>query len=185
MTDTFPETVLASERLKLRPYTAADIPDTQAGCEDELTQRWLPLPRPYTLAEAESWCTDLSHSLRTSGVGIHFAVTDAQTGRLLGNIGLNRTDWRGRTSEVGYWVSPWARGRGIAAEATVLVARWLLLDQGFERLELRAAVENIASCKTAVKAGFQREGVLRSGGFVHGGRVDLVMFSQLPGDLAS
>nr|WP_307846714.1 GNAT family protein [Actinospica durhamensis] len=80
-------------------------------------------------------------------------------------------------------MSPWARGSGVAAEATAVVARWLLAEQHFERLELRAAVENVASCKTAVRAGFQREGVLRNAGFVHSGRIDVVVFSRIRGDL--
>ncbi|MFF7879820.1 GNAT family N-acetyltransferase [Streptomyces sp. NPDC020794] len=77
-----------------------------------------------------------------SGDGIHFAVTDSPTGRLMGTVGLKKTDWRARVSEVDYWISPWARGNGIAAEATQALARWLLADQQFQRLELRAATEN-------------------------------------------
>ncbi|MFD7493570.1 GNAT family N-acetyltransferase [Streptomyces sp. NPDC059832] len=116
---------------------------------------------------------------------MQFAVTDARTKRLMGQVGLKKTDWRTLVSEVGYWVSPWARGHGVATEATRAVARWLLADQQFQRLELRAATENTASQKVALKAGFHREGTLRNAGFVHGGRVDLVLFSMLPGDLAS
>lgn len=45
MTETFPETVLRSRRLILRPFEAADTEDTAAACVDELTQRWIALPR--------------------------------------------------------------------------------------------------------------------------------------------
>ncbi|MGW3269152.1 GNAT family N-acetyltransferase [Streptomyces sp. NPDC001056] len=179
----FPETVLHTDRLVLRPFTDADVEDTQASCADALTQRWLPLPRPYTSDDATAWCTSVSHALRESGDDIHFAVTDARTERLLGTVGLKKTDWRARVSEVGYWVSPWARGNGVATEATRALARRLLDDQHFERLELRAATANAASRRTALKAGFHREGVLRNAGFVHDGRVDLVLFSLLPDDL--
>ncbi|GAA2466355.1 hypothetical protein GCM10023100_74820 [Actinocorallia cavernae] len=179
----FPETVLHTDRLVLRPFTAADAQDTQASCADALTQRRLPLPRPYTLAAATAWCTSVSHALRESGDGIHFAVTDTRTERLMGTVGLKKTDWRGLTSEVGYWVSPWARGHGIAAEATRALARWALTDHRFERLELRAATADTASRKTALAAGFHHEGILRNAGFVHDGRVDLVLFSLVADDL--
>ncbi|MER7915533.1 MULTISPECIES: GNAT family N-acetyltransferase [unclassified Streptomyces] len=179
----FPETVLHTDRLVLRPFTAADAQDTRASCADALTQRWLPLPRPYTLDDATAWCTSVSHALRESGDGIHFAVTDRRTERLMGTVGLKKTDWRGRTSEVGYWVSPWARGHGIAAEATRALAHWLLTGHRFERLELRAATANTASQKTALRCGFHREGILRNAGFVHDGRVDLVLFSLVADDL--
>jgi RimJ/RimL family protein N-acetyltransferase len=120
---------------------------------------------------------------RESGDGIHFAMADPGSGRLLGSISLKKTDWRALTSEVGYWVSPWAHGRGLAAEATRALAEWLLGKQGFERLELRAATGNTASQRVAVKAGFTREGVLRSAGFVHAGRVDLAVYSKINADL--
>jgi RimJ/RimL family protein N-acetyltransferase len=179
----FPETVLNTERLTLRPFTDVDIADTHASCGDALIQRWLPLPQPYTLQEATSWCTTVAHTLRESGDGIHFAVADADTGRFMGTVGLKKTDWRALVSEVGYWISPWARGLGIASEATRALAQWLLVDQEFQRLELRAATENTASQKAALKAGFRHEGILRNAGFVHTGRVDLDLFSLLPNDL--
>lgn len=181
----FPESILHTNRLILRPFDAIDIPDTHASWPDALAQRWLPLPKPYTLDDATSWCTTTAHALRDSGDGIQFAVTDAYTKRLMGQVGLKKTDWRALVSEVGYWVLPWARGDGIAAEATRALALWLLADQQFQRLELRASTENTASRKVALKAGFHAEGTLRNAGFVHGGRVDLVLFSMVPGDLSS
>ncbi len=183
MTHAFPETTLRTGRLVLRPFTGADIPDTQASCTDELTQRWLPLPHPYTLADAADYCTVKATRARESGDGIHFAVTDTGSGRLLGDVSLKKTNWRALTSEVGYWVAPWARGRGIASEATRAVAEWLLSSRGFERLELRAATGNVASQRAAVNAGFTREGVLRNAGFTHSARVDLVVFSLIPADI--
>ncbi|MFJ1751593.1 GNAT family N-acetyltransferase [Kitasatospora sp. NPDC088134] len=121
--------------------------------------------------------------MRESGDGIHFAIADASSDRLMGTVGLKKTDWRARVSEVGYWTAPWARGRGIAAEATRALGRWVLMDQAFQRMELLAATENTASRKVALRAGLHREGILRNAGFVHAGRVDLVLFSLVPEDL--
>jgi len=179
----FPETVLRTDRLLLRPFTAEDVEDTRLACSDELTQRWLPLPQPYSTEHAASWCTDVSHRLRTSGDGVHFAVTDVESGRLLGTVGLKKTNWPARVSEVGYWSAPWARGRGVMTEATRTLGEWLLGEQGFQRLQLFAATGNTASQRVAEKAGFHKEGVLRNAGHVHGGRVDLFVFSLVPDDL--
>ncbi|WP_265447238.1 GNAT family N-acetyltransferase [Flexivirga meconopsidis] len=54
-----------------------------------------------------------------------------------------------------------------------------------ERVEIRAATGNLGSQKAALAAGFQREGVLRSAGFVHAGRVDLVVFGKLRSEVGS
>lgn len=181
----FPAPVIDAGPLLLRPFGPQDIEDTQVACADELTQRWLPLPRPYDRAAAEGWCTAYSHALRESGDGLHLAVTDAHGGRLLGNVGLRRTDWQERVSEIGYWVAPHARGQGVAVAAAVALGHWLLREQGFARLELKAATGNAASRKVAERAGFQREGVLRSASSLHTGRADVVLYSLIAEDLAA
>ena len=180
---TFAEDSLETPRLLLRPHRAGDAPDVSLACRDELTQHWLPLPNPYTDADALAWCTRMAPGFRTSGEGIVWAAVRRQDDRLIGSFGLKRTDWRARTSEIGYWVAPWARGEGLAVEAVTAIARWLLVGQGFERLVLRAAPGNMASQRVAEKAGFTREGVARNAGFNNAGRVDLVVFSIVAADL--
>lgn len=179
----FPQATLETERLLLRPYRAEDAPDVGIACRDELTQRWLPLPNPYTDAEALAWCNQMAPGFRSSGEGIEWAAIRRSDERLVGSFGLKRTDWRGRSSEIGYWVAPWARGEGFAVEATLAIARWLLVEQRFERMVLRAATGNLASQRVAEKAGFTREGIARNAGFTNDGRVDLVVFSLIRSDL--
>jgi RimJ/RimL family protein N-acetyltransferase len=179
----FPQATLETSWLTLRAFEQGDLAQVAAGCADELTQRWLPLPRPYTEAHARAWCLEAAPDILESGEGIQWALVDRTAGRLAGGFGLKRTDWTSRTTEVGYWVAPWARGRGCATAAVREIGRWLLVDQAFERLELRAATGNVASQRVAEKAGLTREGILRNAGVVHGGRVDLVLFSLVQGDL--
>jgi RimJ/RimL family protein N-acetyltransferase len=180
---TFPDDSHETPRLLLRGYRAEDAPEVALACRDELIQQWLPLPNPYTDDDALAWCTDIAPRFRTSGGGIEWAAVRRGDGRLIGSFGLKRTDWRARTSEIGYWVAPWARGEGLAVEAVTAISRWLLVEQRFERLVLRAATGNLASERVAGKAGFTREGVARNAGFNNAGRVDLVVFSLVPTDL--
>jgi RimJ/RimL family protein N-acetyltransferase len=182
---TFPPATLETERLLLRPYRREDAPAVADACRDGLIQRWLPLPNPYTEADALTWCTEVAPRFRETGEGIVWAAVGMGDQRLIGSFGLKRTDWRARSSEIGYWVAPWARGQGFAVEAVQAVARWLLLEQRFERLVLRAATGNHASQRVAEKAGMTREGVARNAGFTNSGRVDLVVFSLTPADLTA
>jgi ribosomal-protein-serine acetyltransferase len=180
-TPTFPEMTLRAGNLTLRPLTQADADDVVRACQDAETMRWLPLPRPYTRANAEWFIGSFGPGLRESGAGIVFAVESA--GRLAGVIDLKHVNWVAKVAEVGYWVAPWARGRGVASGATRALAEWAIGGHGFERVELFAATGNAASQRAAEKAGFVREGVARNAGYVHDGRVDMVVFSLVPDDL--
>jgi len=64
-----------------------------------------------------------------------------------------------------------------------LLAAWALRRWGLARLQLATPVDDTASQDAAEEAGFRREGVLRSWSEVDGRRIDMVMFSLLPGDL--
>ena len=178
---TFPEMTLRVGDLTLRPLTQADADEVAEACQDEEIMRWLPLPRPYSRVNAEWFIGTFGPGLRESGAGIVFAIESA--GRLVGVIDLKQVNWTAKVAEVGYWVAPWARGRGVASGATRALARWAIGDHGFERVELFAATGNAASQRAAEKAGFVREGVARNAGYVHDGRVDMVVFSLIPGDL--
>ena len=177
----FPETTLTAGDLTLRPLSEADADDVTEACQDAETLRWLPLPRPYTRANAEWFIGTFGPTQRESGAGIVFAIES--DGRLAGVIDLKHVNWASRVAEVGYWVAPRARGRGVASRATRVLAQWAIREHGFERVELFAATGNAASQRAAEKAGFVREGVARNAGYVHDGRVDMVLFSLVRDDL--
>jgi RimJ/RimL family protein N-acetyltransferase len=70
-----------------------------------------------------------------------------------------------RVVDVGYAVHPDARGHGVAGRALRTFTRWLTLEESGPRqarVQLDHSVENPASCRTALAAGFEQEGVRRS-----------------------
>jgi RimJ/RimL family protein N-acetyltransferase len=177
-----PNPPLQDDLVALRPWTDRDVAAIVAACQDPEISKWIPMvPHPYTRDDAREYVRSVKDGWR-DGSGAAFAITEVTTGAVLGSIGLHlhRND---RRASVGYWLAREARGRGVATRALRLISAWALDALGIERLELIAEPINEASCAVAERAGFTREGVLRSYLPTPArGRRDVVMFSLLPGE---
>ena len=153
--------VLRGQTVVLRAMRPDDADDLAAGCDDALTQRFLPfLPSPYTRGNAHWWITEGAPAAVGAG-GWAYGFADPDTDRLIGGGGGQRR--RDSAGEIGYWVAPWARNRGVATEAARLLATHVF-SQGVERLVLHTQPENTASQRVALAAGFTREGIARGNG---------------------
>jgi RimJ/RimL family protein N-acetyltransferase len=114
-----------------------------------------------------------------TGQSYTFAVVDNGDGRFLGTCGINQVDQLHQRANLGYWVRTSATGRGVATEATRLVARFGFETLGLERIEIVVDVENIASGRVAEKAGALREGIARRRLVTHGESHDAVVYSLI------
>jgi RimJ/RimL family protein N-acetyltransferase len=181
-----PEPPLADEAVALRPWRADDAPVVAAALDgDPEITRWLDqIPQPYGLDQANAYLAACRRGWE-EGAGASFAVLDTADGRVLGSLGIRLADLPDGVAEAGYWVAREARSRGVATRALRLAAEWILGHEGIERLQLRADALNLPSQRVAEKAGFRREGVLRSMHYNSrlGRRIDFVMFSLLPDEL--
>ena len=171
---------LVAGELRLRRWRDADVPAIAHACDDPATARFIPhMPSPYTESDAREYVRT-AQAAWAQGERLPFAIADSTTDTVLGSIELRL----GESGAIGYWVAPWARGRGIATRALVLLSRWAIQERGVERLALTADPGNIASHRVAEKAGFVREGILRSHTRCREGRRDSVLYSLSPSDLA-
>jgi RimJ/RimL family protein N-acetyltransferase len=64
--------------------------------------------------------------------------------------------------EVGIGVFRGCRGRGVGTEALTLLTDHLFIDEAAHRVQLSTDVDNVAMRRSAEKAGYTFEGVLRS-----------------------
>lgn len=83
-------------------------------------------------------------------------------GLAVGHVMANSIEHRHDTAWISYWVSPAARGKGLAARATHALAEYCFMNLGLYRLELAHRVNNPSSGRVAMKAGFVHEGLERS-----------------------
>jgi RimJ/RimL family protein N-acetyltransferase len=168
----------------LRHWRESDVPQLVEACRDPEISRWTAAPDPYTAADARAWVRGEPLPKEPPGDRVSFAIADAQDDNhhLLGSISIQRIE-RGARGEIGYWLAPWARGRGAMARAVRLLARWSFEEFELRRVELVIAVENVASNRVAERAGFTREGVLRQYRENKGVWRDHVVWSVLPREL--
>jgi RimJ/RimL family protein N-acetyltransferase len=90
-----------------------------------------------------------------------FAMVDVATDRVAGSLRLRHAG-PPNIGGIGYAVHPDFRGRGYTTRALRLLVPWAFDVAGFARLELGAKVDNIASQRAALGAGFEPDGVLRT-----------------------
>jgi RimJ/RimL family protein N-acetyltransferase len=166
----------------LRPWGREDVDAQLAAFTDPIFLQfsdWAP-SSPADVVARISWVD----RVREQGVGLHLAITDADhVDAALGEVSLSGVDWEQRRASVGYWLTPAARGRGVASAAVRLLADWAFSELNLARLELTCGPDNIASEQVALRCGFRQEGILRSHLAFKGGRRDSLVFGLLPEDL--
>jgi RimJ/RimL family protein N-acetyltransferase len=178
-----PDPPLTDGVVTLRAPQAHDADALVAACQDELIQRYTFVPVPYERHHATGWIED-APDRRSHGDALNLVIAAAATGELLGTTGILRPDWENRVADIGYFVAPWARAHGHAARAIALLAPWALRSLNLARVVADVDIDNVASQRAAERAGFKREGVLRSAIEKKGRRWTLVVYSLITEDLA-
>ena len=177
----YPNPQLTDAVVVLRRWARDDL-----GCVEEATQdpdipKGTTVPATYTPAEGLAWI-ERQWSRHDEGTGLSQAIAQAASNEAVGAAVLMAR--KPGTVEIGYWLIPRARGRGLGSRAVGLLARWAVTEAQLARVEALVMPDNIASQRVLEKTGFQREGHLRSYLVFERQRADALMYSFLPSDLS-
>ncbi|MDQ2835817.1 MAG: GNAT family N-acetyltransferase [Actinomycetota bacterium] len=151
--------VLHSGRLTLRPWQAEDASAVQQIMTDERMVRYLPLPWPYTAADATEFVTELGVHGRQAGNRLDCAIAENTGGAVVGSASIWLTGGS-YAGEIGYWVSSRHWGRGYAGEAVQTLSRFGFA-QGLGRIRIVCETANLASARVALRSGYRYEGISR------------------------
>lgn len=167
--------------LCLRRALPEDVERMVEACADASSARWLgEIPQPYRRADAEAYL--LASAERTAlGLAVHLVAADPVDDRLLGLVGLSGIDPVLGSAELGYWVHPDARGRGVATETARLALRHALVPEdegglGLVRVTARAARGNAASLAVLRRCGMRHVGTLAQASRTGDGLADAELF---------
>lgn len=163
-------TTLTNGEVTLRPWRPGDAADLLRSMQDPEIVRWMAIDLPYTLDHAEGFVAGTAAAW-DSREAAHFVVADDHD-RLIGYLGVLSVADRMRVVELGYWVAPAARGRGVASAAVVLAVDWALATVHPERIELGMLAGNEPSRRVAERAGFVFDRTQPSGKLLDGEPVD-------------
>jgi RimJ/RimL family protein N-acetyltransferase len=156
----------------LRPLTLDDAGALFAAHGDERTHHYWSGPAHRDVEQTRQYIAD---TIDMKGAHV-WAITE-DGGEALGRIALFVQ--REGVGEIGIIMRPEATGRGLASKALNLV-----LGYGFEQLDLHRIgadidPDNNASISLFLRAGFQREGLLRGNWKTHLGVRDSIIMGKL------
>ena len=157
---------ITGDGIELRLPTAADRQRWFELIHDPDELRFgLPafVPLPETVESLDSRVAEAGEAYAARAPGSFAIVDPADPDRFLGIISW-RVDAHAalRIADIGYGVHADSRNRGVARRAIQAFVRWLTTDADgprMVRVQLDHSVENIASCRVALAAGLEREGV--------------------------
>jgi RimJ/RimL family protein N-acetyltransferase len=166
-----PKDGIVFDGLVLRLPTAIDIDQMPSAFAE---------PDAFTRAAFAELLPNLER-LVTDGRLAPLVLADLETGEILGGGTFRHLDSKGAIIEIGYWLYPHARGRGLATKTARALAEHAF-DLGVRRVVAHVKVGNRASERVLDRAGFAREGISRSMPTADGGRIDKTVWSLLPGE---
>ena len=159
--------IIRTERLLLRPFAFTDVDDVLAYASDPEWSRFLPVPSPYTIRDAQEFVARCI--LHEPDDNLRFAIEF--NGSVVGGIDL-RIEAPIDVGSLHYSLSRDHWNQGLTTEAARTVVDWGFAEFGLEKIYSWADVYNIGSWRVMEKIGMTREGTLRSQGVNRGVRQD-------------
>jgi len=144
--------------------------------------RWLPWAAGQTFEHTVDFIGRSRKQLAGNGGFQAALIVDDE---LVGVVGYHGVDWDSRRTSIGYWLSEERQGRGTMTAAVRLLTEHALSVWELNRVEIRAAVENLRSRAIPERLGFREEATMRRVERVGDRQLDCVVYSMVAGDTVS
>ena len=150
---------ITTENLILRMFQRSDVEELTRLCNNYNIYKYnIYMPYPYTIKDAYAFIQNHTKDFDSDKRYI-FAITDKETGKLYGSMGLTNYS-KYKNGELGYWIGEEYWGRGIGTEACSAIIKFAFTVKGYHRVHAKHFEENLASGKVMEKLGMKKEGLL-------------------------
>ena len=100
--------------------------------------------------------------------------------KFVGLAGFKDVDKDNRKTEIGYWLSQHAQGKGIMIQSIQRLIEYAFEEMNMNRVQIKVAIENKKSRKIPERLGFRVEGIERDGeSLVDNQYTDIAVYSLL------
>lgn len=169
--------------LELRQLKLSDSTDifNTINSQREYLGKWLPfVADTLELKDSENFVNSVVNSPEEK---FEYTFTIRKQNQFIGLIGLKGSDKTNRITEIGYWLSEKFQKQGIVTKSVEKLCDFAFKKQGFNRIEIKCAVENKPSSSIPKKLGFKFEGIERDGELLSENiYTDLEVYSKLKSD---
>ncbi|MFE7933222.1 GNAT family N-acetyltransferase [Streptomyces sp. NPDC057456] len=174
--------LLSGPKTVLRPFTEADA-DTMWEIigDPEVVRFTCPPNSDLTPERVRFWYGSRAEQPDR----LDLAVTDRDTGELVGEVVLHEWDPDARSCTFRTLIGPRGRGRGLGTEATRLIVGHGFERLGLHRVQLELYGDNERARRVYEKVGFVVEGVRREAALRNGVWVDEVLMAILDREWAA
>jgi len=173
---------LACGPVVLRPFRPSDLHLVREATADPYIATITSVPAVYSDDEGRAYI-ERQHDRARDGHGYSFVIADsAEPDHALGSVGLWLREIESGRASVGYWLVPSVRGNHVATQALLGLVDFAFDVLAIPRLQLFVEPWNTASARTAERAGFTREGLLRGWERIHGQQHDAYAYVLLHED---
>ncbi|MBN9071468.1 MAG: GNAT family N-acetyltransferase [Rhizobiales bacterium] len=118
------------------------------------------------------------------GTAIPLLIFENIGGKLAGGITLGNIRYGvAQSGQIGYWIGESFAGKGMMLESVRLVLRHAFDTMRLHRVEAACIPDNARSIRVLEKAGFQREGLLRSYLLINGAWQDHYLYAIISTDV--
>lgn len=177
----YPHPNLTDHYVTLRPWAERDLACVAEASLEPRILEVTTVPSSYTPEDGLAFIVR-QRSRLTRRKGIALAIAESQSDEAVGHINLLYRSVSG-VAGIGYWLLERKRGDGLASRAVHLLTRWAFRTAELARIEALVEPDNVASARVLERAGFQREGLLRSYLAFETRRADALIYSLLPSDI--